>query len=156
MKSNNLHNIINDYIYKYQYKLYNNNTNPDNTEKNRNIIISQIIFLYKENFPDNLDPYDSYIYWLDNNITNTIFKHTNNNNNESKKLSKIIDKKLLKNTNSGKNSIQLLENIKLFLLEDFPYILLIILLGEIYIQNINNKPKNNSFKTFIKNILNIN
>ena len=107
----------------------------------------------------------SHIYWLDNNIFRTIFTDPTENVSgkdlgklyykDQKKLSNIIDKKLKKNTNSGKNKTQLLENIKLFLLEDLPYILLIRLLGEIYIQYIEYKPKNNSFKTLLKNIFNI-
>jgi len=155
MKS--LHNMINDYTYTYEYKQYNNTTDED-----KKIIISQIIFLYSKVFPDNLDPDNSYIYWLDNNIFGTIFKNLkfknlkdNIKDKTRQKLYNIINNKLRKDTNSGKNKTQLLNNIQLFLLEDLPYTLLITLLGEIYIQYITYKPKNNSFKTFLKNIFNI-
>jgi len=60
MKS--LHNIINNFIYKYEHKQYNNTTDHHNNIKNKQIIISQIIFLYSKVFPDSLDPDNSYIY----------------------------------------------------------------------------------------------
>src|SRR5210317_2145287 len=125
MKS--LNNMINNFIQKYELKHYNTINNDNNNIKNKKLIISQIIFLYSKVFPDTLDPDESYIYWLDNNIFGTIFTVPTENVSgkdlgklyykDQKKLSNIIDKKLKKNTNSGKNKTQLLENIKLFLLE---------------------------------------